>query len=90
MIKKEIKVHEEKVTNEIRNSKDVRCLWKYVNKLKGKETNIKEVVLYDSDGAPLQRQEEREQLKLFWEGVYKKHENGIKNKWSEEIRHEYE
>ena len=91
IIKVEIQKHEKKITDEIRQSSDHgKKLWKYINKLKGKEFNTKEDFIYDEDGHILKQEEERNQLKNFWTGIYQKHENTVKELWNNVTKQRYE
>ena len=62
--------HEVKVTNEIREEKDVKKLWEYIKKLKGKEISRKEVRIYDGNGKELNTEETGELLVNYWTGIY--------------------
>ena len=91
LIREEIQKHETKITDEIRQSKDNgKQLWKYINKLKGKEQSQKDNFIYDEEGKILDQEQERTQLRDFWTNIYKKHENKIHETWNNEIKQEYE
>ena len=51
IIREEIYKYEEKITTEIKESEDNgRKMWKYINKLKGKEEKKDDVKLFGEDG----------------------------------------
>ena len=67
LIKKEIRKHEEKIVEEIKQDKGGKELWKNIRKISGKEVKKKELRIYDADGKELEEIEgsERENRKVL-------------------------
>ena len=67
LIKKEIRKHEEKIVEEIKQDKGGKELWKNIKKISGKEVKKKELRIYDADGKELEEIEgsERENRKVL-------------------------
>ena len=66
-IKKEIRKHEEKIVEEIKQDKGGKELWKNIRKIREKEVKKKELRIYDEDGKELEEIEAEERLERFLE-----------------------
>ena len=90
-IRKEMYKQEEKITEEIKDKKDGRKkMWEYIRMLKGEKAKDKNTLrIYGEDGVELERGEVEEEIKGFWNGVYRKHRNDIEKVWNTEIKEAY-
>ena len=76
----------------ISEEKDLKKVWKHINKLKrgGKREVTNQVTVYDEMGQPLENTKKRETFADFWEKIYQKHENDIEEEWNEIQKFQYE
>ena len=65
-------------------------MWKYINKLQGKEEKENEVKLFGEDGREIEKICIKQEIDNFWSTVYTKHDRNITNEWNEERKTEYE
>ena len=88
LIKEAIKEHERKRSEEVRSNRNK--VWENIKRLKGeptkKETNVQ---IHNDNGEVLNEEERRNAVKEFWTNIYQKHENRIKEEWSEEEQYKY-
>ena len=70
LIKKEIRKHEEKIVEEIKQDKGRKGLWKNIKKISGKEVKKKELRIYDEDGKELEEIEAEKRIERFWKETY--------------------
>ena len=89
MVRKAITEYEFKLTEEIRRggSKD---MWSKINKLRGKNNQVKSCKIYGMDKKELEAGNIKVELLKHWSAMYQQHENSIKDAWNEEIRSLYE
>ena len=74
---KEIRKHEEKIVEEIKQDKGGKELWKNIRKISGKEVKI-ELIVYDEHGKELEELEAEKRIKRFWkQTLYQTHQNKI-------------
>ena len=91
IISEEMRKYENKVAEEIRDMKGGRDLWKMVRKLKGEKVNgNRKLKLYTEDGEELEEEKYEDEIRNFWEGIYKLHENKMEETWNGERMEEYE
>ena len=90
LIKKEIRKHEEKIVEEIKQDKRGKELWKNIRKISGKKVKKKELRIYDGDGKELEEIEAKEKIERFWKQIYQTHQNKIKEYWNQEEKETYE
>ena len=90
LIKKEIRKHEEKIVEEIKQDKGGKELWKNIRKISGKEVKKKELKIYDEDGKELEEIEAKEKVERFWKQIYQTHQNKIEEYWNQEEKETYE
>ena len=84
LIKKEIRKHEEKIVEEIKQDKGGKELWNNIRKISGKEVKKKELKIYDEDGKELEEIEAKEKIERFWKQIYQTHQNKIEEYWNQE------
>ena len=90
LIKNEIRKHEEKIVEEIKQDKGGKELWKNIRKISGKEVKKKELRIYDEDGKELEEIEAKEKIERFWKQIYQTHQNKIEEYWNQEEKETYE
>ena len=88
--KEEIRKHEEKIVEEIKQDKGGKELWKNIRKISGKEVKKKELRIYDEDGKELEEIEAKEKIERFWKQIYQTHQNKIEEYWNQEEKETYE
>ena len=86
---KEIRKHEEKIVDEIKQDKGGKELWKNIRKISGKQVKKKELRIYDEDGKELEEIEAKEKIERFWKQIYKTHQNKIEEYWNQEEKEPY-
>ena len=93
LIKKEMRISEEKKAKEIKeDNSNGKNTWKYIKMLRGDKEKKKESLLdnvYGNNDKKLNREDAKSQVKTFWEGVYGKHDNNINNVWNDATREDY-
>ena len=90
LIEKEIRKHEEKIVEEIKQDKGGKELWKNIRKISGKEVKKKELRIFDEDGKELQEIEAKEKIERLWKQIYQTHQNKINEYWNQEEKETYE
>ena len=84
---------EEKKAKEIKEDKSSgKNIWKCIRKLKReKEKEILSVLenIYGEDKKKLGYEEATTEIEAFWRGIYRKHDNNIKDEWDENKRELY-
>lgn len=90
-IRREMHLHEEKITKEIKQGKDQgRKLWDNIKKLRGQDIKRNDCIEIYKEGKKLHGNEMEVELVNYWKGIYQKESNNIPNVWNEEKRREYE
>ena len=69
LIKREIRKHEEKIVEEIKQDKGGKELWENIRKISGKEVKKKVLRIYDEDGKELEEIEAKEKIERFWKPI---------------------
>ena len=90
LIKKEIRKHEEKIVEEIKQDKGGKELLKNIRKISGKGVKKKELRIYDEDGKELEEIEAKEKIENSWKQIYQTHQNKINEYWNQEEKEIYE
>ena len=67
LIKKEIRKHEKKIVEEIKQLKGGKELWKNIRKITGKEVKKEELRIYDEDGKEFEKIEAEKRMERFLE-----------------------
>ena len=88
LIKEAIKEHEKKLSEEVRSNKNK--VWENIKRLKGEQIkkDVK-VQVHKEDGVQLNEEEKRKNIREFWTGIYRKHDNKINEEWSNQERYRY-
>ena len=83
--------YERKTAQEIKDMKKGKDMWKMIDKLKGGRVKKKDTLkLYTEEGVELNRVECQEEIKNFWQGIYKMHGNKMEEVWDVTNKIEYE
>ena len=90
LIKKEIRKHEEKIVEEIKQDKGGKELWRNIRKISGKEVKKKELRIYDEDGKELEEIEAEKRIERFWIQTYQTHQTKINKYWDQVEKETYE
>ena len=90
LIKREIRKHEEKIVEEIKQDKGGKELWKNIRKISGKEVKKKELRIFDEDGKELDEIEAKEKIERLWKQIYPTHQNKINEYWNQEEKETYD
>ena len=64
-------------------------IWKYIDKLKGKRSKVKNIEIFDEGGNVLGGDELKNKIERFWKPLYRKCENQISSEWNVEQRECY-
>ena len=83
LIKKEIRKHEEKIVEEIKQDKGGKELWRNIRKISGKEVKKKELRIFDEDWKELEEIEAEKRIERFWKQTYQTHQNKINKYWNQ-------
>ena len=89
LLKIEIRKHEEKIVEEIKQDKGGKELWKNIGKISEKEVKKKELRIYE-DGKELEEIEAEKRIERFWKQTYKTHQNKIYEYWNQVEKETYE
>ena len=83
MVREEVQKHERKITEEIKRDKNGK-LWEKLNYLRGKNKTRKiETQIFDENGTKIEENKLKEDMTLFWEGIYRKTGNNIEEAWTQ-------
>ena len=88
LIKTGISNYEISITNKIkeRNNKEI---WKDINKLRRREVDKKDTILYDNEGKQVEEHKVGELLCDFWKTIYQLRDNEIYLEWNVGRRSQY-
>ena len=93
MIKKEKTDHEEKITQEIKLSKErSKKMFEMINKLRGKDkkNSNEEIFVYSDEGVKMEGEAAVKKMESYWTSIYRRHDNDIDAEWNDEQRRIYE
>ena len=86
MIEKEIAIYENKITEEIKQDKTGRNLYKNIKKLTKEKIESDEIQIYDNEGKIIPKESEMKVITEFWKSIQSKEENKISQVWNETIK----
>ena len=89
MIRREMKKHEEKIAEEIKQNDRCREMWKNLNKLRGIEKTKQELAVYSEEGKRLDGGELEGEIEKTWRNIYQMHPNRMNESWNADIRRNY-
>ena len=90
LVKDSVTRYEIKITNEIKNDKNNKKMWKNINKLRGKNSDCEKVDLFDEDGTKIDENKIGTTISNYWINIYQKHINNIEQIWNDEKIVNYE
>ena len=81
LIKEGISSYEIKITERLKQQSNSKDMWKDINKLRRREEDRKDTVIYDDEGKPIEKDKVGEVVCNYWRGIYQPDENKIHIAW---------
>ena len=89
MIREGIRKYEYDITKKIREQDNIKDMWKNINKLRRREENKRDVILYNEQGNIVKPPEIKKCICDFWKGIYQSRNNEIHLAWNDEEKAKY-